>query len=143
MRSGAGTKTWSSPTGRSEASQIKGPVYRGEMWDSIEVIFAPILPVYHWAETRLYLIKGKLGLNDVGATAGSFENETLGSIVVESSNGLVPWPSLEELNASYRKNSLLSTEQRDFDTMTYRIVVAKLVKTLPRPGPKETLLSGL
>ena len=74
----------------------------------MEVRITPTLPVYHRAETRLYLLKGKLGLNDT----------VLEPLAVEPSTDLFQWPNLEELYATYQENPSLSTEQTDSDTMT-------------------------
>ncbi|KAI4111646.1 MAG: hypothetical protein LQ339_000517 [Xanthoria mediterranea] len=46
---------------------------RHHIWDTWEVNINPILSVYGRAETRLYLLKGKLGLN--GPTAGPSEDD--------------------------------------------------------------------
>lgn len=73
---------------------------RNHFWDTMEVNINPILPVYGRAETRLYLLKGKLGLNDT--TLETFEDnvgQTPCESAVELPIDLHPWPSLADLDS--------------------------------------------
>ncbi|KAL9002765.1 MAG: hypothetical protein Q9180_009948 [Flavoplaca navasiana] len=78
----------------------------------MEVNISTIMLVYDRAETLLYLLKGKVGLNDTVLEPLAIESST------ESSTDLLPWPTLAELNATYRENSPPSAEQTDSDTTT-------------------------
>ncbi|KAI4223369.1 MAG: hypothetical protein LQ349_007442 [Xanthoria aureola] len=106
------------------------------IWDTWEVNINPILSVYGRAETRLYLLKGKLGLN--GPTAEPSEDDvaqqTPCESAVESPSDRRPRPSLAELHScwdskptetpSYGEDSLSAIacgtehKQQDFKTTT-------------------------
>ncbi|KAL8865711.1 MAG: hypothetical protein Q9198_009194 [Flavoplaca austrocitrina] len=64
----------------------------------MEVRITPTLPVYYQAEKRLFLLKGKLGLNDT----------LLERLAVDLSTNILPWPTLAELDINYGENSSLS-----------------------------------
>ena len=71
-----------------------------QIWDTWEVNINPILSVYGRAETRLYLLRGKLGLN--GPTPRPSEDDvaqqTPRASAVESPTGRRPGSSLAELD---------------------------------------------
>ncbi|KAI4275380.1 MAG: hypothetical protein L6R38_005873 [Xanthoria sp. 2 TBL-2021] len=74
---------------------------RDHFWDTREVNINPILPVYSGAETRLYLLRRKLGLNDI-TPEPSEDNvgQTPCESAVESLMDLNGWPSLADLDPS-------------------------------------------
>ena len=78
------------------------------IWDTWEVNINPILSVYGRAETRLYLLKGKLGLN--GPTLGPSEDDVAQETPRESAVYRRQFPSESACGANQK--------QWDFETTT-------------------------